>query len=192
MELRDVLPTFLEAAGTSPAHPIDGRSLLPLVSGKDTSWRPWLDLEHGPCYSNENHWNALTDGRYKYIFHAHDAREQLFDIRRDPGETADLAGDAASSSVLRDWRQRMVEHLSTRGEHWVRGGKLIVRNDDPCSRLIFRGESMKRREIIQAAGGAIAGVASGSLQAWQSAKSARAKKEGYRHGRRHRGPIVRL
>jgi arylsulfatase len=131
IELRDVLPTFLEAAGVAPSHPIDGRSLLPLIAARETKWRPWLDLEHGPCYSPENHWNALTDGQYKYIFHAHDGREQLFRISRDPGEMTDLAGDPASSGALVQWRRRMVEHLASRGEHWVRGGKLVLRNDDP-------------------------------------------------------------
>src|SRR6185369_5527471 len=36
---------------------------------------------------------------------------------------------------------------------------------------------MKRRDVIQVAGGVIAGVASGSLQAWQSAKGGRSKKK---------------
>ena len=131
IELRDVLPTFLDAAGAQPPHPLDGRSLLPLVSGRDPSWRPWLDLEHGPCYSPENHWNALTDGRQKYIFHAHDAREQLFDIGRDSGESTDLAGDPAHGAMLRGWRQRMTEHLEARGDHWVRNGQLVARTGDP-------------------------------------------------------------
>jgi arylsulfatase len=43
----------------------------------------------------------------------------------------DLAGDPASSGVLVEWRRRMVEHLAPRGEHWVRGGKLMLRTDDP-------------------------------------------------------------
>ncbi|HKA02287.1 MAG TPA: arylsulfatase, partial [Candidatus Solibacter sp.] len=51
IELRDVLPTFLEAAGVSSPRPLDGRSLLPLAAGKPVEWRPWLDLEHGICYS---------------------------------------------------------------------------------------------------------------------------------------------
>lgn len=131
IELRDVLATFLDAVGTQPAHPIDGRSLLPLAAGRGGSWRPFLDLEHGPCYGPENHWNALTDGRQKYIFHAHDAREQLFDIAADPGELRDLAPDAAHAADLRAWRARMVAHLAPRGEHWVRGGELIARPNDP-------------------------------------------------------------
>jgi arylsulfatase A-like enzyme len=131
IELRDVLPTFLDAAGTAPAHPLDGRSLLPLVSGRDVSWRPWLDLEHGPCYGPENHWNALSDGRLKYIFHAHDAAEQLFEIATDPGELRDLAPDPAHAVILREWRARMTAFLAPRGEHWVKSGELVARAGDP-------------------------------------------------------------
>jgi arylsulfatase len=132
VELRDVLPTFLDAAAAPPARPLDGQSLLPLIAGKNTEWRPFLDLEHGVCYSADNHWNALADLHYKYIFPARDAREQLFDLQRDPNELHDLSGDAAAAATLRQWRQRMIAHLSLRGDHWVRGGVLATREGDPA------------------------------------------------------------
>ena len=100
VELRDVLPTFLDAAAAPPSRPLDGRSLLPLIGGKDSEWRSFLDLEHGVCYGPENHWNALADARHKYIFHALDGSEQLFDLARDPGELRDLSAEPASESVL--------------------------------------------------------------------------------------------
>jgi arylsulfatase A-like enzyme len=139
VELRDVLPTFLEAAGAPPGRPLDGRSLLPLIGGKDASWRSFLDLEHGVCYGPENHWNALADARYKYIFHALDASEQLFDLARDPGELHDLSPEPSAAPVLREWRQRMTAHLAPRGDHWVRGGRLVARADDPAYSPNFPG-----------------------------------------------------
>jgi arylsulfatase A-like enzyme len=132
VELRDVLPTFLDAAGSRAERPLDGRSLLPLIAGKDREWRPFLDLEHGVCYSPDNHWNAFADQRHKYIFHARDGREQLFDLARDPGELQDLSGEASAVETLRTWRQRMTAHLAVRGDHWVRGGKLVTRESDPA------------------------------------------------------------
>jgi arylsulfatase A-like enzyme len=132
VELRDVLPTFLDAAAAPSARPLDGRSLLPLIGGKDSGWRSFLDLEHGVCYGPQNHWNALADGRHKYIFHAQDASEQLFDLVRDPGELHDLAADPAAEAELREWRQRMTAHLTPRGDHWVRSGRLVPRADDPA------------------------------------------------------------
>jgi len=76
VELRDILPTLLDAAGAlDDASRFDGRSLLPLVRGRTEGWRPWIDMEHDVCYDRTNHWNALTDGRAKYIYHAFDGRE---------------------------------------------------------------------------------------------------------------------
>jgi len=127
VELRDVLPTFMDAAGAGVPDDIDGDSLLKLVRGETGGWRPWLDLEHGRCYGPENHWNALTDGRWKYIYHAHLGEEQLFDLENDPHELVDLAQTNAAETAT--WRQRMIEHLSVRGEQFVKDGKLVVREE---------------------------------------------------------------
>jgi len=125
VELRDILPTLLEAAGALPGTPVDGRSLLALLRGEP--WRQFIDLEHDVCYSVQNHWNALTDGRWKYIFHARDGAEQLFDLTGDPAELHDLASEAAHSAQLRLWRSRLIEHLAERGERYVKNGRLAFR-----------------------------------------------------------------
>jgi len=127
VELRDILPTFLEAAGTSASRPIDGRSLLSLVREEGRGWREWIDLEHNICYSPANHWNALTDTHWKYLFHAQDGEEQLFHLDEDPKELRDLAGDSRYEPTLRKWRSRIVEHLSERGEEFVKNGQLALR-----------------------------------------------------------------
>jgi arylsulfatase len=125
-ELRDVLPTFLDTAGAPiPGH-LDGKSLLNLVRGNTKDWRPWIDLEHSMCY-DQDHWNALTDGRVKYIYFAYDGREQLFDLQKDPGELHDLAHEGIHEPMLKDWREHMIKHLSERGEEFVSGGKLPIR-----------------------------------------------------------------
>ena len=122
VELRDVLPTFLDAAGVGIPEGMEGLSLL-----DRGPWRPWLDLEHATCYSDDNYWCALTDGRWKYIRFVHTGREQLFDLEADPAELHDLAGGKRHVSELNLWRARMAEHLRVRGEEWVRDGKPVVR-----------------------------------------------------------------
>jgi choline-sulfatase len=117
-ELRDVLPTFLEAAGSRVPDGVDGRSLL-RTGGE---WREWIDLEHDVCYAPENHWNALTDGKRKYIFHAPTATEQFFDLEKDPHEMREV-----SSPEIAVWRERLVKHLAVRGPEWVLDGKLMAR-----------------------------------------------------------------
>jgi arylsulfatase len=127
VELRDILPTFLEAAGAPGQERLDGQSLLALARDPDAFWRAFIDLEHDICYDAENHWNALTDGLRKYIYHACEGREQYFNLERDPRECKDLAGDASSQGELAGWRQRMVDHLAERGEAYVKKGKLMPR-----------------------------------------------------------------
>ncbi len=126
VELRDVLPTFLDAAGAPVPDHLDGKSLLRLVRGQTEDWHPYIDLEHSMCYSNE-HWTALTDGKQKYIYYAYDGREQLFDLDTDPGECHDLATESGYQDALQEWRQRMVEHLSERGPEFVENGALKIR-----------------------------------------------------------------
>jgi len=128
VELRDVLPTFLDAAGAPIPDNLDGRSMLEPVRGNTKGWRPYIDLEHSMCY-NKDHWNALTDGKVKYIYYAFDGREELFDLTSDPRELHNLAADPAGKKLLLQWRQYMVEHLSERGEQFVSNGKLTIRKD---------------------------------------------------------------
>ena len=145
VELRDVLPTFLQAAGTEPSRPIDGRSLLSLVETNGKGWREYIDLEHDVCYSPENHWNALTDGRWKYIFHAFNGDEQLFHLDNDPHELQDLAGEATHIGELLRWRQRLVEHLGERGEPFVKNGKLGLRPEGMLTGPSFPSEPTRVR-----------------------------------------------
>jgi len=119
VELRDVMPTFLDAAGLPVPGTVEGDSVLSLLRGEQAGWREWLDLEHATCYWPGNVWTALTDGKTKYVYHAYDGREALFDLEADPGETRDLADEAAHAAELELWRARMIEHLEPRGEPWV-------------------------------------------------------------------------
>ena len=127
VEVRDVLPTLLDAAGAPAPAGIDGASLLPIARNPAGRWRDWVDLEHDVCYSPANHWNALTDGHRKYIFHAMTGEEQFFHLDTDPHELTDLSGDAAAAAELATWRNRLIAHLEPRGPQWVAGGKLALR-----------------------------------------------------------------
>jgi arylsulfatase A-like enzyme len=125
VELRDILPTLLDAAGAKTERKLDGQSLLGMIAKGEG--REFIDLEHDVCYGPANHWNALTDGRWKYIYHALDGEEQLFHVAQDRGELTDLAGESAHASTLKQWRERMVAHFVERGEPFLKGGKLAPR-----------------------------------------------------------------
>ena len=124
VELRDVLPTFLDAANITTSNTLNGTSLLNLLTTPDvssTTWRSYIDLEHDICYNITNHWNALTDGHFKYIFRAYFGDEQLFDLDSDPKELNNVAGNTSYKATLQEWRSRMVEQFikEERGADWV-------------------------------------------------------------------------
>lgn len=122
VELRDVMPTLLDAAGVSIPDSVDGQSLLPWVRGEQVPWRCYIHGEH--AYGDaSNHW--LTDGRHKYVWFSQSGREQLFDLENDPDELHDLSTVVAFATEVAWWRQRLVEELTGREEGYVKDGRLV-------------------------------------------------------------------
>jgi arylsulfatase A-like enzyme len=129
VELRDFLPTFLTAAGGSIPEKMDGKSLFNLLDTNKAVWRQYIDLEHATCYEKANYWCALTDGKMKYIWNFATGAEQLFNLLADPHELTDLSAMTREEKNLYTWRERMVLHLSERGDGFVKDGKLVFRTE---------------------------------------------------------------
>jgi len=122
VELRDIMPTFLDAAGLPIPGSIDGDSMINILRNPDCEWREVLDLEHGAQYFTEAAYVALTDKQYKYIYYTQTGEQELFDILNDPMETKQIT----DSNLLTQWRKRMIAFLEERGEEWVKDGELLV------------------------------------------------------------------
>ena len=127
VELRDVLPTFLDAAAINKPEEMDGRSMFDVLHQKE--WRKLLDLEHSQIYEPDNAWTCLTDGTYKYIYFTLTGEQQLFDLSNDPYELNDLTKDPKSIQIVTEWRKKMIDHLSIRGERWVLNGELTIQKE---------------------------------------------------------------
>lgn len=126
VELRDILPTFLDVTGIPIPSEIDGRSIYSLYKNKNAEWRTYIDLEHTASYDENGYWAALTDGEMKYIYFFPTGEEQLFDISINKGELHNLATDPEYRQTLEIWRTRMIRHLKERGEPYVKKGKLQI------------------------------------------------------------------
>jgi arylsulfatase A-like enzyme len=124
--LEDVMPTLLELAGASCPKPMDGVSLVPVLRGEKQVVRKCLHFEHAPCYSQQQGFQALTDGQFKYIWRPVDGTEHLFDLTQDPREERDLAKVAAQRALLEQWRARLVAQLAKRPEGFSDGINLIT------------------------------------------------------------------
>ena len=131
VELMDVMPTLLDAAGVTPPQGMDGRSLLPLLCGETSEWRPHV---HGECAivpSMGSGMHYLTDGKTKYVWYPGTGHEELFDLEHDPRELVNLATRATDAAALLErWRGVMVKELDGRPEGFVRGGELAITGGD--------------------------------------------------------------
>lgn len=107
----DFLPTFAELAGAElpTSQPVDGRSIVQLLRGKETLqeraifWHFPLYLSGGPgnlvlpiAGTKRNYWravpaSAIRKGDWKLIHYFEDDSVKLFNLRRDISETTDLA-----------------------------------------------------------------------------------------------------
>ena len=124
--LEDFMPTLLALAGARSMARMDGVDLTPTLRGEERRIREWLHIEHAPCYSQEQAYHALTDGRFKYIWRPSSGRELLFDLAADPLEEHDLAmSHGSSGETLAVWRERLVNRLSQRPEGFAKEGKLV-------------------------------------------------------------------
>ncbi len=99
----DVAPTLLELAGNA-ARGLDGRSLVSALAGGRLPGAATTYCESLlPLYAYRWHpLRALSDGRWLFV---DGPAVRLYDLRRDPGETRNVA--AAHPGVVRRWARRL-------------------------------------------------------------------------------------
>lgn len=114
----DLFPTVCDYAGIDIPEGIQGVSVRPLAEAKDVSWRDC-------AYIESNYWGrAIVTKEYKYVTEykpkavedfsppGPDAEQlglsQLFNRHDDPGETKNLAEDAAYGEVVNACRDKLL------------------------------------------------------------------------------------
>lgn len=122
-ELRDIMPTLLDAAGAEIPDSVDGHSLLPLVREPEKSLRSWLHGEHS-FDEFSNHW--IVTEKEKYIWHSWTGTEQYFNLADDPHELTDLADDPSCQDRIQELRGCLIESLKGRPEGYTDGNRLIA------------------------------------------------------------------
>ena len=113
VETIDVAPTLLAAAGLPVPASMQGRSLLPLLTGAQDPHvhRPHVVSEYFDAmggHPDHTHGTMVCDGRHKsVVYHGHEIGE-LYDLERDPGEFDNLWDDPAQRELKCD---RLKYHL---------------------------------------------------------------------------------
>ncbi|MBM3490795.1 MAG: phosphonate monoester hydrolase [Alphaproteobacteria bacterium] len=148
VEAIDLLPTFVEALGGSPAwHRLEGRSLLPLLEGRAVTWREAAFSEADYAFrparlalglaANEARAYMVRTEHWKYVLYER-FRPQLFDLADDPDELRDLGGDAGHARIRGELHERLFE--------WLRGRRVrTTLSDDEVAR---RTGTARQRGIL--------------------------------------------
>jgi arylsulfatase A-like enzyme len=115
----DLLPTILQHTAL-PAKPgLPGRSFAGLLAGRGIDWEDITFFE----FENVR---AVRTPEWKYIERIHQAPNELYDLRTDPGERLNLSGQPAAKAAEVELRRRLHEffarHADPKWDLW-KGGK---------------------------------------------------------------------
>lgn len=103
----DLAPTFLEWAGVPVPREMQGRSVVPLVTGRSVEWRRAFFYEYfqETAYPQTPTMFAVrTDTAKLIVYPGHEEWTELFDLAQDPYELRNLAADPAHQRLLADMR----------------------------------------------------------------------------------------
>lgn len=122
VNLIDLTATMLDAMGAPALPGADGASFLELAKDPSAAWVDRTFSEY--CHGSRHDWGVpgtsqnrmIRQGRFKLNYY-HGYRPQLFDLRNDPHEQVDLAGDPGYAAierqltreVLRGWDPDLIE-----------------------------------------------------------------------------------
>ena len=125
VELRDVMPTVLEAAGVQIPDSVEGISLwnTALKESGTPEVREYLHGEH-TLGEASSHWIITKDE--KYIWYSQTGEEQYFRIAEDPDELHNLIGSETAKERVEALRGLLIQELQDREEGYVREGRLVT------------------------------------------------------------------
>ena len=108
----DIAPTLLNLAGVDVPDIMQGRSLVPLVQGRQISdWRTDFFVEHLFNHPQIPKHEGVRGERFKYAryFEQNPVYEELYDLQSDPMETINLASNPEYASILNALQARTNE-----------------------------------------------------------------------------------
>ncbi len=133
----DIMPTVLNVCGAAIPEGLDGRSMIPVLTGKgDPKWRKELLYEY---YWERNFPQtptmfALRTDRYKYIhYYGIWDTDELYDLQEDPLETNNLIFNPERQPTIKNLNKRLFDTLEENGGMQIRlyrdtGGQNNKRN----------------------------------------------------------------
>jgi N-acetylglucosamine-6-sulfatase len=108
----DLAPTLIDFAGQNVDEHLQGRSLVPLITGTDENWRKSFLIEYYSDHVFERIVNmgykAVRSDRYKYIRYTDLVNmDEFYDLQEDPYELNNLIDNPGAEGVLNEMKAEL-------------------------------------------------------------------------------------
>jgi arylsulfatase len=109
VQLMDIAPTVLEAAGIAPPSSFEAKSLWPILKGEAEAIRTevYSELARDHIQTGAEYMVMRRDARWKLVYYLGETCGELYDMSADPGEVRNLW----SSPEHTELREQMVKDL---------------------------------------------------------------------------------
>lgn len=114
VQLTDIVPTLLEVAGLDIPERMNGRSLLPILTGDadPDNFRDYVRCEFRNAIrlGDGTHASMIADKRWKLVlYHGKDGLGELYDLAADPNEHRNLYYEPESAEVINRYMIKMFD-----------------------------------------------------------------------------------
>ena len=120
--LMDLFPTLAEFAGATIPDGVEGKSIVPLLTGKQAKVRDVLYTAYRGCQ------RAIRDDRWKLIRYPLVDRTQLFDLQADPLELNNLADEPEHAAKIAELTTLLTKEMASYADTFP----LTVANSKPA------------------------------------------------------------
>jgi arylsulfatase A-like enzyme len=124
VSLIDLPPTLLDAAGIAIPEQMQGKSIVPLLRGKEEQWQEEVFVQisesqvgrairtqrwkYGVTAPDKDGWNDASSDQYQ--------DQYLYDLLSDPYELSNLIGLESHNEVVETLRKRLISRMVAAGE----------------------------------------------------------------------------
>ena len=156
VEYVDIVPTFLEIAGFKPSAPIDGKSIVPVITGKAKEHKQYtfsLQTTRG-IYSGSDHYGirSVADKKYRYIVNL--TPEATFQNTESKGPLFKKWIERAKTDANANWITNKYQHRPAVELYDLENDKYCMKNiaDKPENKSIVERMDKVLREWMVSCG----------------------------------------